>query len=154
MLLGDSNFGVYVAFFFCKQETAYEMRISDWSSDVCSSELGFVGSSRPFFDQRAIEEDALPLRWTRLWKLHGSINWRFNKQSKVIFRSREKSDADLELLIHPSHLKYDESRRMPYFVMIYRLSHFLRNARRPVDLTTLAYSFLEKRKRVILGKRL
>src|SRR3546814_2022759 len=26
-------------FFFCKQKTAYEMRISDWSSDVCSSEL-------------------------------------------------------------------------------------------------------------------
>src|SRR3546814_1980168 len=29
-------------FFFCKQKTAYEMRISDWSSDVCSSDLGFI----------------------------------------------------------------------------------------------------------------
>src|SRR3546814_6366955 len=29
-----------VLFFFCKQKTAYEMRISDWSSDVCSSDLG------------------------------------------------------------------------------------------------------------------
>src|SRR3546814_2544355 len=26
-------------FFFLKQKTAYEMRISDWSSDVCSSDL-------------------------------------------------------------------------------------------------------------------
>src|SRR3546814_1742421 len=26
-------------FFFFKQKTAYEMRISDWSSDVCSSDL-------------------------------------------------------------------------------------------------------------------
>src|SRR3546814_7364372 len=26
--------------FFLKQKTAYEMRISDWSSDVCSSDLG------------------------------------------------------------------------------------------------------------------
>src|SRR3546814_9040187 len=26
-------------FFFCKQKTAYEMRISDWSSYVCSSDL-------------------------------------------------------------------------------------------------------------------
>src|SRR3546814_5854140 len=26
-------------FFFCKQKTAYEMCISDWSSDVCSSDL-------------------------------------------------------------------------------------------------------------------
>src|SRR3546814_9677714 len=28
--------------FFFKQKTAYEMRISDWSSDVCSSDLGEV----------------------------------------------------------------------------------------------------------------
>src|SRR3546814_8120858 len=27
-------------FFFFKQKTAYELRISDWSSDVCSSDLG------------------------------------------------------------------------------------------------------------------
>src|SRR3546814_985546 len=30
---------VYFVFFFFKQKTAYEMRISDWSSDVCSSDL-------------------------------------------------------------------------------------------------------------------
>src|SRR3546814_11860987 len=30
---------VFVFLFFCKQKTAYEMRISDWSSDVCSSDL-------------------------------------------------------------------------------------------------------------------
>src|SRR3546814_12233529 len=29
----------YCVFFFFKQKTAYEMRISDWSSDVCSSDL-------------------------------------------------------------------------------------------------------------------
>src|SRR3546814_18257368 len=28
-----------ISFVFCKQKTAYEMRISDWSSDVCSSDL-------------------------------------------------------------------------------------------------------------------
>src|SRR3546814_11779280 len=30
---------IVVIFFFFKQKTAYEMRISDWSSDVCSSDL-------------------------------------------------------------------------------------------------------------------
>src|SRR3546814_9761211 len=35
--LGDSS-PAHVCFFF-KQKTAYEMRISDWSSDVCSSDL-------------------------------------------------------------------------------------------------------------------
>src|SRR3546814_1270668 len=29
----------YMCFFFFKPKTAYEMRISDWSSDVCSSDL-------------------------------------------------------------------------------------------------------------------
>src|SRR3546814_13048068 len=37
-------------FFFFKQKTAYEMRISDWSSDVCSSDLtgDFVGDYELF----------------------------------------------------------------------------------------------------------
>src|SRR3546814_5924246 len=34
-----SGYLVYFFFFFFKQKTAYEMRISDWSSDVCSSDL-------------------------------------------------------------------------------------------------------------------
>src|SRR3546814_1791800 len=44
------------SFFFFKQKTAYEMRISDWSSDVCSSDLddiiadhhGFTHTSRQY----------------------------------------------------------------------------------------------------------
>src|SRR3546814_5457919 len=32
-------FLLFTDFFFFKQKTAYEMRISDWSSDVCSSDL-------------------------------------------------------------------------------------------------------------------
>src|SRR3546814_5112956 len=42
---------IYIVFFFFffKQKTAYEMRISDWSSDVCSSDLGegWVGMGIP-----------------------------------------------------------------------------------------------------------
>src|SRR3546814_5666089 len=34
---------VWCCFFFFKQKTAYEMRISDWSSDVCSSDLKIMG---------------------------------------------------------------------------------------------------------------
>src|SRR3546814_4797174 len=34
-----SLFVICLFFFFFKQKTAYEMRISDWSSDVCSSDL-------------------------------------------------------------------------------------------------------------------
>src|SRR3546814_5078023 len=46
---------ILVDFFFFKQKTAYEMRISDWSSDVCSSDLQDldmrIGAALPF-DQR------------------------------------------------------------------------------------------------------
>src|SRR3546814_3474890 len=37
---------VFVSFFFVKQKTAYEMRISDWSSDVCSSDLDDYSTMR------------------------------------------------------------------------------------------------------------
>src|SRR3546814_10337888 len=40
-------------FFFFKQKTAYEMRISDWSSDVCSSDLKVVLK----LDRRMIPEE-------------------------------------------------------------------------------------------------
>src|SRR3546814_10014818 len=33
------SIGLFYCIFFFKQKTAYEMRISDWSSDVCSSDL-------------------------------------------------------------------------------------------------------------------
>src|SRR3546814_2648050 len=36
------------SFFFFKQKTAYEMRISDWSSDVCSSDLYGLRSGSAF----------------------------------------------------------------------------------------------------------
>src|SRR3546814_658991 len=36
---------MYFVFFFFKQKTAYEMRISDWSSDVCSSDLTAAGEA-------------------------------------------------------------------------------------------------------------
>src|SRR3546814_18973059 len=43
--------------FFCKQKTAYEMRMSDWSSDVCSSDLKAV--RRKIVDAVGIERVAL-----------------------------------------------------------------------------------------------
>src|SRR3546814_5707018 len=50
-------------FFFFKQKTAYEMRISDWSSDVCSSDLAY----------RAVGRDrVVPLNVARAEVAHGS----------------------------------------------------------------------------------
>src|SRR3546814_3940898 len=51
-------------FFFFKQKTAYEMRISDWSSDVCSSDLRLFGACdrRLLPRNRAGPQGARPLR--------------------------------------------------------------------------------------------
>lgn len=86
---------------------------------------GFVGSRQSFFDLRAVEEDLIPKHWTRLWKIHGSINW-FQKENKEVFRSSKTSEIDASHLIYPSHLKYEESRKMPYLALIDKLNHFLR----------------------------
>ena len=54
-----------IIFFFFKQKTAYEMCDSDWSSDVCSSDLGArVVRPRevPGFEERAQKNPQLTLR--------------------------------------------------------------------------------------------
>src|SRR3546814_2365663 len=45
--------GVSFCVFVFKQKTAYEMRISDWSSDVCSSDLRIAGAAGIDADRRA-----------------------------------------------------------------------------------------------------
>src|SRR3546814_5870619 len=50
--------GTCVVFFFFKQKTAYEMRISDWSSDVCSSDL-FEADCQPVLLWRTIGDEFL-----------------------------------------------------------------------------------------------
>src|SRR3546814_6833901 len=45
-------FLLYCIFFFFKQKTAYEMRISDWSSDVCSSDLAMIEKAVDYAGQR------------------------------------------------------------------------------------------------------
>lgn len=98
---------------------------------------GFVGSNRPFFDGAALDRDELPTRWVRLWKLHGSVNWRRGADGGV-YRTFV-SDAAAPALIHPSHLKYDESRKMPYLAIIDQLRGFLRKRRATIVLC--GYSF-------------
>lgn len=88
---------------------------------------GFVGSRRSFFDLRSVEDNLIPTHWTRLWKIHGSINWYqeiIDSQKKVYRSSEVKKDASH--LIYPSHLKYEESRKMPYLALTDQLNRFIR----------------------------
>lgn len=100
---------------------------------------GFVGSYRSFFDTYAIDHDGLPARWARVWKVHGSVNWARDLNGNVYRRGRDVQD---DCVIHPSHLKYDESRRMPYIALMDRLRNFLR--RPSAFLLTCGYSFRDQ----------
>src|SRR3546814_19545986 len=59
---------LFFFFFFFKQKTAYEMRISDWSSDVCSSDLSSAGGVSDghdaYFRRRFVYDviDEIPVR--------------------------------------------------------------------------------------------
>src|SRR3546814_14303836 len=53
---------LWVLFFFFKQKTAYEMRISDWSSDVCSASRYFDGCLDYARHERTKEGSLMSLR--------------------------------------------------------------------------------------------
>src|SRR3546814_20370385 len=50
----------YSCYFFFKQKTAYEMRISDWSSDVCSSDLRILYLELPAKRRGKLTDEAQP----------------------------------------------------------------------------------------------
>src|SRR3546814_939100 len=70
-------------FFFFKQKTAYEMRISDWSSDVCSSDLWpDLFSTNIAIQYGAIKRDRLRFFFCQnqcFGNSHGRIAQRFQK---------------------------------------------------------------------------
>lgn len=101
---------------------------------------GFVGAREAFFDLASMENDALPARWVRLWKLHGSVNW-WRTSADTVVRKTLHSAGDRQM-IYPSHLKYDESRRLPYLAMLDRLRDFL--GRGQTVLVTCGYSFSDQ----------
>ena len=81
---------------------------------------GFTGAHRPFFDPISISEDVLPPRWSRLWKIHGSLGWEISGETIIRTGSREAT-----MLIYPDHLKYDQITRQPYSALFDHLRTFL-----------------------------
>lgn len=81
---------------------------------------GFSGAHRPFFDPTSIATDRLPPRWSRLWKIHGSLGWDIS--GSTVIRTGERTATTL---IYPDHLKYDQITRQPYSALFERLKEFL-----------------------------
>src|SRR3546814_1697347 len=68
--------------FFCKQKTAYELRISDWSADVCSSDLAALLANADAALFRAKD------------KSRGSVNF-FDAETDQQIRDRRALHQDL-----------------------------------------------------------
>lgn len=84
---------------------------------------GFCGSLRPFFNPESVEDFSFLAKQTKLWKIHGSLGWHFDKDTEKILRVNPDDD---DILIYPSSLKYKDSKKQPYESLLDRLSNFLK----------------------------
>jgi len=84
---------------------------------------GFIGSYYPFFFPSSVEDlQFLPVI-TKLWKLHGSLGWHYNEKQRKITRTLPN---DSNIMVFPSFLKYDDSKKQPYISFMDRLSNFIK----------------------------
>src|SRR3546814_1227014 len=91
--------------FFFKQKTAYEMRISDWSSDVCSSDL----------EARILADEEFARAWGDLGPVYGRqwVNWpRYEPAGDGLFRRAEAGHNQIAALIDSLRNNRSEERRV------------------------------------------
>jgi hypothetical protein len=105
---------------------------------------GFVGTVRAGFHTELVEGKAgsdrewMPAFFVRLWKLHGSVNWAWDKGRQIIRLGQPVPEGDAAA-IFPSDTKYEESRRVPFVVLQDR---FRRALHEPETLILISgYSF-------------
>lgn len=103
---------------------------------------GFIGNLRARFQTDLVEtapgseHDSVPAFFTRLWKLHGSVNWAWDARQVVRIGQAAREEV---AAIYPSDTKYEESRRMPFLVLQDRMRRALHQ---PETLVIVAgYSF-------------
>lgn len=98
---------------------------------------GFTGGREPFFDPVTVSNNDLPARWTRLWKLHGSLGWCSNGKEEVIRSGKDNARH----LVFPEHLKYEQTQKAPYAALLDRLRAFL--ATPDTLLISIGFSFAD-----------
>lgn len=118
---------------------------------------GFIGSVAPFFLPESVESDLKegresfssypPKAWTRLWKLHGSINWHLENRSstdkeRITRLSGSSVQKGEELMIFPSREKYSQSRKLPFIAFHDRLRKFVETGE--ILLLAMGYSFSDE----------
>src|SRR3546814_4994073 len=110
-------------FFFFKQKTAYEMRISDWSSDVCSSDLALL------LVLKTIRGDITPQDWDG-----------FQKRLETVQMSPDNRRATLILTHHLSKgVKLDKQRLLKALATLTQ-----RGSVKPIDLASMGYFIMNE----------
>lgn len=118
-----------VEIFTVNYDLLIERGLEEWGTPYFD---GFVGNLEGRFRSDLVEEpsestDGIPSHFVRLWKLHGSLNWAWQKRgahSEVVRLGTEVSVGELAA-IYPSDEKYEESRRVPFVVLQDRLRRSL-----------------------------
>ena len=108
---------------------------------------GFTGGHAPFFDPVTVAGNDLPPRWSRVWKLHGSLGWKSDKGAVV-----RCGGTDCTELVYPDHLKYDLTQKQPYAALFERLKRFLLTP--DTVLLTTGFSFRDAHICAVLGEAL
>src|SRR3546814_10991614 len=81
---------MFVFFFFFKQKTAYEMRISDWSSDVCSSDLLYLSRDAGNHFEPLVRSTQVLAQW---FDLDGEHFWVSSYANSPVLSRMSLSDS-------------------------------------------------------------
>jgi hypothetical protein len=98
---------------------------------------GFSGSREAFFDPSSVSGGELAPRWSRLWKIHGSLGWKSNEHGEIV----RTGNVDATHLVFPEHLKYDQTQKAPYAALLDRLRSFI--ATPDALLISIGFSFAD-----------
>lgn len=121
-----------IEIFTTNYDYLFEMALEHYSLPYFD---GFVGSFKPFFFPTAVDESFYYPRHTKLWKIHGSLGW-IREDNGNIYKDK---NLETNILIYPSHLKYEHSQKLPYVSFLDRLKNFLKEE--DGVLFTCGYSF-------------
>lgn len=102
---------------------------------------GFLGNVKPFFIPDSVDDftgDYVKSSWTKLWKLHGSLNFKKGEDGKIFIDNSMNDDFE-NLLVYPSMDKYISSRKAPFISYMDRFRKYLLGKEKL--LLILGYSF-------------
>src|SRR3546814_144981 len=130
-------------FVFCKQKTPYEMRISDWSSDVCSSDLAaryraLIGRLTVEFRQQAQQHAVVPLveleqmrdaaRFAAArTKMRSSLHVATIRYRSTSYQRRNNKMPVRELPTRPYHDQKSGTAGLRKKVAVFQQPHYLEN---------------------------